>query len=195
VATAATAGEHARESLAALDEHAPMQAQRARRKARLGQRERLTAALLGGSFLAAAIPLAVLLPSDRHPASLAYVALIGSYAAAWRLDFEVGTGFSVPTQLLLVPMLFVLPLAAVPLCVAAAIVLANVVDGARRLRHIERTLAQAGNAWHVVGPVAVLAAAGGGARAIVRLGGDVATAVREYERARALNPSLPALRD
>jgi HD-GYP domain-containing protein (c-di-GMP phosphodiesterase class II) len=57
-------------------------------------------------------------------------------------------------------MLFVLPLGAVPLCVAAAIVLANVVDGARKLRHIERTLAQAGNAWHVVGPVGVLAVAG-----------------------------------
>jgi len=48
----------------------------------------------------------------------------------------------------------------VPLCVAAAIVVANLIDGARKLRHVERTLAQAGNAWHVVGPVVVLAAAG-----------------------------------
>ena len=110
--------------------------------------------------MAVAVPLAVLLPSESSPSTLVYLVLISAYAAAWRLDFEVGTGFSVPTQLLLVPMLFVLPLGQVPLCVGAAIVLANVVDGARKLRHIERTLAQAGNAWHVVGPVAVLAAAG-----------------------------------
>jgi HD-GYP domain-containing protein (c-di-GMP phosphodiesterase class II) len=145
---------------AALDEHAPIQAQRDRRKQRLGRGERVSAALLGGAFLAVAVPLAFLLSSGRSPSTLVYLVLISAYAAAWRLDFEVGTGFSVPTQLLLVPMLFVLPLGQVPLCVGAAIVLANVVDGARKLRHIERTLAQAGNAWHVVGPVAVLAAAG-----------------------------------
>jgi HD domain len=145
---------------AVLDEHAPIQAQRERRKRRLGRGERVSAAVLGGAFAAVAAPLAFLLPSDRSPTTLVYLALIAAYAAAWRLDFEVGTGFSVPTQLLLVPMLFTLPLGQVALCVAAAIVVANLVDGARGLRHIERTLAQAGNAWHVIGPVAVLAAAG-----------------------------------
>ena len=158
MATAAT-GKHASD-IAALEEHAPIQAQRARQQVRLGHGERVAAALLGGAFAAVAVPLAVFLPSSRSPLPIVYLALIGAYAAAWRLDFEVGTGFFVPTQLLLVPMLFILPLGEVPLCVAGAIIIANVVDGARKLRHIERTLAQAGNAWHVIGPVAVLAAAG-----------------------------------
>jgi HD-GYP domain-containing protein (c-di-GMP phosphodiesterase class II) len=164
VSTAVTKGPSGEQAgsdvLLALDEHAPIEAQRARRQSPLASRERLSAALLGGGFAAVALPLAVFLPSERSPSLLVYTALIAAYAAAFRLDFEVGTGFSVPTQLLLVPMLFILPLGQVPLCVAGAIVLANVVDGARKLRHIERTLAQAGNAWHVVGPVAVLAAAG-----------------------------------
>jgi HD domain len=143
-----------------FDAHAPIEAQRARRTARLGHAERISAAILGGSFLAVAVPLAFLLPSNRTPSLLTAAALIAAYTAAFRLDFEVGSGFAVPTQLLLVPMLFILPLGVVPLCIAGAIVLANAIDGARKLRHVERTLAQAGNAWHVLGPVAVLAAAG-----------------------------------
>jgi HD-GYP domain-containing protein (c-di-GMP phosphodiesterase class II) len=143
-----------------LDEHAPIEAQRARQTAPLGHGERISAAILGGTFIAVATPLAFLLPSDRSLSFVTVAALVLAYAAAFRLDFEVGTGFAVPTELLLVPMLFILPLGSVPVCVALAIVVANVVDGARKLRHVERTLAQAGNAWHVIGPVAVLAATG-----------------------------------
>jgi len=160
MATAATGRHDLDQIVSTLEEHAPIQAQRARLKARLGRGERLAAAVLGGAFAAAAVPLAVFLHSDSSPSPIIYVSLICAYAAAWRLEFEVGSGFCVPTQLLLVPMLFILPLGQVPLCVAAAIVAANVVDGVRKVRHIERTLAQAGNAWHVVGPVAILAAAG-----------------------------------
>jgi HD-GYP domain-containing protein (c-di-GMP phosphodiesterase class II) len=160
VSTAATRRSPDAELARTLDEHAPIEAQRARQTAPLAHGERISAAILGGSFLAIAAPLAFLLPSDRSPGLLTAAALVIAYTAAFRLDFEVGTGFAVPTELLLVPMLFILPLGVVPVCVGLAIVLANVVDGARKLRHVERTLAQAGNAWHVIGPVAVLAAAG-----------------------------------
>src|SRR3954449_7752180 len=88
---------------AVLDEHAPIQAQRERRKRRLGRGERVSAAVLGGAFAAGALPPPLLLPRDRPPPPLVFPALLAAYAAAWRLDFEVGTGFSVPTQLLLVP--------------------------------------------------------------------------------------------
>jgi putative nucleotidyltransferase with HDIG domain len=158
--TQATAERKRGEVVLDLDAHAPIEAQRARLKSPLAQGERISAAILGGSFLAVAVPLAFVLPSDRSPSLLTAAALIAAYVAAFRLVFEVGTGFAVPTQLLLVPMLFILPLGVVPLCVASAIVLANLVDGAQKLRHLERTLAQAGNAWHVLGPVAVFAAAG-----------------------------------
>jgi HD-GYP domain-containing protein (c-di-GMP phosphodiesterase class II) len=141
-------------------EHLPIEEQRARRARPLGHRERWAAIVLGGGFLVAASAAAVLLPTHRSPAGLVYAGLIAAYALAFRLDFEVGTGSAVPTQLLLVPMLFTLPLRAVPLCVAAGILLAGAVDGARHALHLERTLVRVGNAWHSLGPVLVLAAAG-----------------------------------
>jgi HD-GYP domain-containing protein (c-di-GMP phosphodiesterase class II) len=144
----------------AFEEHAPIEAQRARQTAPLPRADRLLAGVLGGGFLAVALPLSAVLPSGRAPSALVVLGLIAAYAAAFRLDFEVGAGFAVPTQLVLVPMLFILPLGVVPICVAAAILLARVIDGARRALHVERTLLGIADAWYVVGPVAVLAAAG-----------------------------------
>jgi len=158
VATAAT--EAATRPGIAVDEHAPIEAQRARQTAPLPRADRVLAAVLGGGFLAVAVPLSVLLPSERSPSALVVLGLIAAYAAAFRLDFEVGAGFAIPTELVLVPMLFILPLGVVPICVAGAILLARIIDGARRALHVERTLLGIADAWHAVGPVAVLAAAG-----------------------------------
>lgn len=144
----------------APDEHAPIEAQRARQTAPLPHADRVLAGVLGGGFLAVAVPLSLLLPSGRSPSAVVVLGLIAAYAAAFRLDFEVGAGFAVPTQLVLVPMLFILPLGVVPICVAAAILLARVIDGARRALHVERTLLGIADAWYVVGPVVVLAVAG-----------------------------------
>jgi HD-GYP domain-containing protein (c-di-GMP phosphodiesterase class II) len=158
VATAAIQTSQAENALAG--EHAPIEAQRARQTSPLPRADLLLAIVLGGGFLAVALPLALFLPSGRSPSGLVVLGLIAAYAAAFRLDFEVGAGFSIPTELMLVPMLFILPLGLVPLCVAGAILLARIVDGARRALHLERTLLGLADAWHVVGPVAVLAAAG-----------------------------------
>ena len=65
--------------------------------------------LVGGAFLAAAIPLAVLPSSSARRRSCSIAALVAAYAAASRVLFEVGAGFAIPTQLVLVPMLFVVP--------------------------------------------------------------------------------------
>jgi HD-GYP domain-containing protein (c-di-GMP phosphodiesterase class II) len=158
VATAAT--QAATRPGIAVDEHAPIEAQRARQTAPLPRADRVLAAVLGGGFLAVAAPLSVLVPSERSPSALVVLGLIAAYAAAFRLDFEVGAGFAIPTELVLVPMLFILPLGVVPICVAGAILLARIVDGARRALHVERTLLGIADAWYVVGPVVVLAAAG-----------------------------------
>jgi HD-GYP domain-containing protein (c-di-GMP phosphodiesterase class II) len=158
VATAAT--ERQPHASISVEEHAPIEAQRARQTAPLPHADRVLAAVLGGGFLAVALPLSVLLPSGRSPSALVVLGLVAAYAAAFRLDFEVGAGFAIPTELVLVPMLFILPLGVVPICVAGAILLARIVDGARRALHVERTLLGIADAWHVVGPVTVLAAAG-----------------------------------
>ena len=144
----------------ATEEHAPIEAQRARRRRPLARGERLSAAVLGGGFLAVAVPLAVFVHSERSPSLAVALGLIAAYAAAFRLDFEVGSGFAVPTQLVLVPMLFILPLGIVPLAVAGALLVASAFDGVRRLRHVQRSLLWVADAWYVVGAVAVLAAAG-----------------------------------
>jgi diguanylate cyclase (GGDEF)-like protein len=72
----------------------------------------------------------------------------------------VGAGSAVPTQLVLVPMLFLLPAPAVPACVAAGLLLADAVDVVRRTEHPERLVSGLADAWHAVGPALVFAAAG-----------------------------------
>ena len=134
---------------------------RARRLTELARDERVSLVVSNALLFAAAVATALLIPSHRSPSILAAVLLVAAYALAYRLEFEISTGSAVPTQLVLVPMLFVLPLGLVPLTVAGAIVVACAVDVARGLMHPERVLLQLGsNAWHAVGPVLVLGAAG-----------------------------------
>ena len=83
-----------------------------------------------------------------------------AYAVAARVEFEVGSGFAVPTQVVFVPMLFLLPVGLVPLCVAVGFLLCAALDVARRRMHGERALLEVFSAWHALGPALVLAAAG-----------------------------------
>jgi HD-GYP domain-containing protein (c-di-GMP phosphodiesterase class II) len=134
---------------------------RARRPRELARRELLSALVLGGGFLVAASVAAALLPdSERRPGAFVLLLLLAAYGLAFRLDFEVGTGFAVPTQLVLVPMLFVAPLAWVPSLVAGGILLGGGIDYVRRSIHVERVFLSLVNGWYVLGPVAVLSAAG-----------------------------------
>ncbi|MDX6411319.1 MAG: hypothetical protein QOE91_835, partial [Gaiellaceae bacterium] len=125
----------------------------------VGLRDRLPGVLIGGSFLAFAVGLLIWLPVDRAPALWVYALFIAAYAATSRVEFQVGPGLALPTQIVFVPMLFVLPLRTVPLCVAVAMLLGDTAAGRGRL-HLTRVPLRLANAWHSVGPVAVLAAAG-----------------------------------
>jgi putative nucleotidyltransferase with HDIG domain len=137
--------------------------QRARRPRGLTHRERVSTVVLGGGFLVAAFATAILLPASERELSLGLTALlVALYALAYRLDFEVGTGSAVPVQLVLVPMLFVVPVAYVPLLVAAGTVLGNLIDYARGTIHLERVFLRIVNAWHALGPALVLGLAGEG---------------------------------
>jgi HD-GYP domain-containing protein (c-di-GMP phosphodiesterase class II) len=100
--------------------------------------------------------MAALLPSHRSPGVAAVLVLIAAYAASFRLDFEIGSGSAVPTQLMLVPMLFVLPAGFVPLAVAAGIVLGSLDEYLRGSLHLGRVVLRVVNAWHAVGPALVL---------------------------------------
>jgi HD-GYP domain-containing protein (c-di-GMP phosphodiesterase class II) len=158
VSTAATPSLHSTNDL----EAEVIEEQRVRRLARLAANERFSLTVSNALFLAAALALLAFIPSDRSPSTLALLLLVTAYAVAFHLDFEIGTGSAVPTQLILVPMFFVLPTGSVPLAVAFAIMLASLADAVRGSLHLERVFLHLGNAWHAVGPALVLGLAGEG---------------------------------
>ena len=133
---------------------------RARRGARLGRRELWANVFPGAAFLLVAGLLLVLTESTRSPSPLTVLLLIGGYAVAYRIEFEIGSGLAVPTQLVFVPMLFVLPLGIVPFAVAAAIMLANVAEILEGRIQAERVFIRLANAFYSLGPVLVLASFG-----------------------------------
>ena len=136
--------------------------QRVRRLARLAANERVSLAISNLLFFACAGALIAFVPSGRTPSLAVVLLLVGAYAVAFRIDFEIATGCAVPTQLVLVPMLFVLPLGWVPLAVAGSIVLGSILQHARGALHVERIFLHTANGWHAVGPALVLGLAGEG---------------------------------
>jgi diguanylate cyclase (GGDEF)-like protein len=85
--------------------------------------------------------------------------LVGLYALFSRIRFPVGAGYVFPTQLVLVPMLLLLPPASVPLLVAAGLLLAAAVGWAQKRTQPERMLFAVSDAWHALGPAVVLVTA------------------------------------
>src|SRR5262249_429578 len=141
---------------------------RERIRLRLGDRERLASLVVGGAFLAVAIPLAVLPASQRSPSLVLVAALVAGYALTSRVLFEVGAGFALPTQLLLVPRLFGGPSGMVPLLVLLGLVAGELPSNVRRGVPLERVVVVPASAWHAVGPAVVLLAAGEGPAAWAR---------------------------
>ncbi len=118
--------------------------------------ERRAALIVGGSFLVAALALA-LLGVQQHKLSLPVAGLyVVGIAAASEVRFEIGAGFTVPTQAVFVPMLFALPAPIVPLLVACGLALALVPSILRGHVAISRLLTVPGNSWFALGPSLVL---------------------------------------
>ena len=142
------------------EEQQVIEEQRARRLHRLARRELWSFVVFGAGFVATAAILPTVLNSARSPGIATALLLVCAYAVAFCLVFELGTGLAVPTQLILVPMLFVLPVGWVPLCVAGGILLGNTVWWALGKVHLERVPLPIVSAWHAVGPALVLGLAG-----------------------------------
>jgi putative nucleotidyltransferase with HDIG domain len=107
----------------------------------------------------AALGLAAL--SDNGPAfdlGLA-VALTLAYALAASVRFEVGAGVMVPTQVVFIPMLLLMPPWVVPIAVALGTVLSDLPAALRKRIHRDRLLIDPASAWYAVGPAFVLALA------------------------------------
>ena len=84
---------------------------------RLSPRELRGEAVAGLLFMATALALVAWSPGESEPALA--LALVVAYALAAHIRFEIATGFTVPTQLALVPMLLLTEPALVPLLVVA----------------------------------------------------------------------------
>jgi putative nucleotidyltransferase with HDIG domain len=115
--------------------------------------------LVSSGFLAAALALPLLDGVGR--CSLPTAALfVLAIAAAGNVRFDVGSGFTVPTQAIFVPMLFSLPVSTVPLLVALALALGMLPRIIRRHDSPSWLLTAASNSWFAVGPASVLLLAG-----------------------------------
>ena len=132
----------------------------ARREQELDRRERRATVAFSAAFLLAAGALALAGEAERAfslPLALAFVAALAVVA---RVEFSLGAVYAVPTQIVFVPMLLLLPTPLVPLLVAAAFVLGSVVHALRGGAALSRSALAVGDAWFSIGPAVVLIAAG-----------------------------------
>jgi HD-GYP domain-containing protein (c-di-GMP phosphodiesterase class II) len=132
------------------------QARPARRRC-MPRRERVAESIVGLTFLAGAAILAGASAGLAHPGAVA--ALVALYGVASCVEFDVGSGYGMPTQLALIPLLFAAPAGWVPLLCGAALVAARAVSVIRGDRHPDRLIIGLGDAWHTVGPAIVFAIA------------------------------------
>jgi diguanylate cyclase (GGDEF)-like protein len=139
-----------------LADAADVAASRERVRAGLVGRERVVTYALAYAFLLAAAACAVLIPSPTSFSLWTTGLLVLCYAAVSQIEFEVGPGSAVPTELILVPMLFLVPTGVVPVLVAGGLVLGGVVERVRSRRHGERFAVLLCSSWHSVGPTLVV---------------------------------------
>ena len=129
---------------------------RTRRRQPLVARETRAEALFAAGFLAAASAFALLAPADRELAPGLALALVLAYALICKAEFPSGAGLVVPTQVVFVPMLLLLPTPTVPLLVALALMLVSAVESARGHAARDRGLVSVADAWFALAPALVL---------------------------------------
>jgi putative nucleotidyltransferase with HDIG domain len=124
-------------------------------------RRELSAELACGALLLAAVAaLALLAPSDRALEPITALGLVAVFAVAQQVQFEVGIGYTVPTQLVLMPMLILAPPALVPLLVAAGLLAGRLPSYLRGEVHVSRVAFVLPDAFYAVGPALVMALLG-----------------------------------
>ena len=120
----------------------------------------ITEAAAAAIFIAAALAMALLAASPRSLSPWALAIAVVSYVIARRVQLPVGSAWTAPTQLVFVPMLFVLPTPFVPLIVAACSVVERLPEIGDGHRGLTRLLAAVGDNFYALGPALVLILAG-----------------------------------
>jgi HD-GYP domain-containing protein (c-di-GMP phosphodiesterase class II) len=123
-----------------------------------GQARRLliTEAAAAALFIGGAGALAALMSSARGFSLWTCAVTVVAYLIAGRVQFPVGSAWSAPTQLVFVPMLFVLPTPLVPLIVCACSVADQLPDAFGGRMSAARALARVGDSFYSLGPALIL---------------------------------------
>ena len=98
------------------------------------------------------------MPSEREVSPLLVAALLLGHAVVSQVRFEFGVGFVVPEQLVIVPMLLLVPLPYVPVLIAAAGVLGLIPDFRKGSWAKDRWLKPIADSGPYLAPVLILAA-------------------------------------
>jgi HD-GYP domain-containing protein (c-di-GMP phosphodiesterase class II) len=123
----------------------------------LSGRELRTDAALGVVLLGALALLALVAPSKRSLSPLGAAALVAAYALTQLVRFDVGPGYTAPSQLVFVPMLVLAPPALVPVLVAASFLVARLPSYLRGTVHPTRLAFVLADSVYALGPALVVA--------------------------------------
>lgn len=126
----------------------------------MGLSERRGELLVGGSFLCGALALALTYSGSPSLSPVVAGLYVVSLAAAGHIRIDVGSGFTVPTQVVFVPLLFAVPVALVPPLLAFSLVLGMLPAVLARRVSPSRLLSVPANSWFALGPAVVLVLAG-----------------------------------
>jgi HD-GYP domain-containing protein (c-di-GMP phosphodiesterase class II) len=124
----------------------------------LPARELTVEAMFAAFGLIASVALAVLAEPERTASLPLILAFAIVYAAVSRVEFRLGDGMILPTQLLILPMLLLLPTPLVPLLIAAAHVASALVNVAIGRISPQRILLAHNDGAFALAPAAVLVA-------------------------------------
>ena len=127
-----------------------------RRHRGLDRRERVGNRMFAGAFLVAAVLIALLADAERPFSPLLAAVFVLAFAIVAGVEVWGSTGNAVPTQIVFVPMLLLLPTPLVPLLVAAALVLNSAAYALRGGSALGRSGLAVADAWFSVGPTLVL---------------------------------------
>jgi signal transduction histidine kinase/CheY-like chemotaxis protein len=125
---------------------------------RAARRLLITEAAAAAIFIVAATALALLADSPRSLSPWTLTIAAVTYVIARRVQYPVGSAWTAPTQLVFVPMLFVLPTPVVPLLVAACSVIERLPSVVRGHLGPTRLPAAVGDSFYALGPALVLVA-------------------------------------
>ena len=132
----------------------------ARRQLPLGRRDVLSSLPLVLGFVGGALALALYADHAREFSLPLAIGFVIAFVVAEQIQFSTGGGYTVPTQIVLVPMLLLLPTPLVPVLVCLAIAGSGLRDVIRDGVPIGRALLTLADGWFVLAPAIVLVALG-----------------------------------